>query len=157
MSFVYSGGFQAEVEKDQFGQNRMLMGLQPEQFSYPLNTGEVFVIPETVMTYSRNGLAEPSQNLHRCFRNNLCRGPHKEKVRPILINSWEASYFDFDGESILKLAEEAKELGIEMLVLDDGWFGKRRDDNRALGDWQVNEEKLKCSLGELPRRYTLWD
>ena len=149
MSFVYSGGFQAEVEKDQFGQNRMLMGLQPEQFSYPLNTGEVFVIPETVMTYSRNGLAELSQNLHRCFRNNLCRGPHKEKVRPILINSWEASYFDFDGESILKLAEEAKELGIEMLVLDDGWFGKRRDDNRALGDWQVNEEKLKCSLGEL--------
>ena len=112
MSFVYSGGFQAEVEKDQFGQNRMLMGLQPEQFSYPLNTGEVFVIPETVMTYSRNGLAELSQNLHRCFRNNLCRGPHKEKVRPILINSWEASYFDFDGESILKLAEEAKELGI---------------------------------------------
>lgn len=94
--------------KDQFGQNRMLMGLQPEQFSYPLNTGEVFVIPETVMTYSRNGLAELSQNLHRCFRNNLCRGPHKEKVRPILINSWEASYFDFDGESILKLAEEAK-------------------------------------------------
>ena len=149
MSFVYSGGFQAEVEKDQFGQNRMLMGLQPEQFSYPLNTGEVFVIPETVMTYSRNGLAELSQNLHRCFRNNLCRGPHREKVRPILINSWEASYFDFDGESILKLAEEAKELGIEMLVLDDGWFGKRRDDNRALGDWQVNEEKLKCSLGEL--------
>ena len=149
MSFVYSGGFQAEVEKDQFGQNRMLMGLQPEQFSYPLNTGEVFVIPETVMTYSRNGLAELSQNLHRCFRNNLCRDPHKEKVRPILINSWEASYFDFDGESILKLAEEAKELGIEMLVLDDGWFGKRRDDNRALGDWQVNEEKLKCSLGEL--------
>ena len=79
MSFVYSGGFQAEVEKDQFGQNRMLMGLQPEQFSYPLNTGEVFVIPETVMTYSRNGLAELSQNLHRCFRNNLCRGPHKER------------------------------------------------------------------------------
>ena len=149
MSFVYSGGFQAEVEKDQFGQNRMLMGLQPEQFSYPLNTLQFFVIPETVMTYSRNGLAELSQNLHRCFRNNLCRGPHKEKVRPILINSWEASYFDFDGESILKLAEEAKELGIEMLVLDDGWFGKRRDDNRALGDWQVNEEKLKCSLGEL--------
>ena len=152
MSFVYSGGFQAEVEKDQFGQNRMLMGLQPEQFSYPLNTGEVFVIPETVMTYSRNGLAELSQNLHRCFRNNLCRGPHKEKVRPILINSWEASYFDFDGESILKLAEEAKELGIEMLVLDDGWFGKRNDDNSSLGDWFVNEKKLGGTLGQLIER-----
>ena len=125
MSFVYSGGFKAEVEKDQFGQTRIQMGLQEEQFSYPLKKGEEFVIPEVILTCSNQGLEKLSQNLQRCIRKNLCRGKYKEKVRPVLINSWEACYFDFTGEDIYHLAEQAKDLGIDMVVLDDGWFGSR--------------------------------
>ena len=152
MSFVYSGGFKAEVEKDQFGQTRMQMGLQEEQFSYPLKKGEEFVIPEVILTCSNQGLGKLSQNLQRCIRKNLCRGKYKEKVRPVLINSWEACYFDFTGEDIYHLAEQAKDLGIDMVVLDDGWFGSRNDDNSGLGDWKVNEEKLQGSLGDLISR-----
>ena len=152
MSFVYSGGFLGETEKDQFGQTRALLGLSQEQFSYPVESGEVFYAPEVVLSYSENGLAKLSQNLHRCYRKHLCRGKYKETVRPVLLNSWEASYFDFNGESIYQLAKQASELGIEMLVMDDGWFGKRDDDNRGLGDWYVNEEKLGESLGSLIQR-----
>lgn len=149
MVFVYSGCFKAEAEKDQFNQTRILMGLASELFSYPLGTGESFVIPETVLTYSSEGLSVLSQNLHRCFRNNLCRGKFKNQVRPVLVNSWEADYFNFTGKSLLKLGKEAADLGIEMLVLDDGWFGERNDDNTSLGDWVVNEKKLGCTMGEL--------
>lgn len=152
MSFVYSGGFLGETEKDQFGQTRALLGLSQEQFSYPVESGEVFYAPEVVLSYSENGLAKLSQNLHRCYRKHLCRGKYKETVRPVLLNSWEASYFDFTGESIYQLAKQASELGIEMLVMDDGWFGKRDDDNSGLGDWYVNEEKLGESLGSLIQR-----
>lgn len=152
MSFVYSGGFQGEVEKDQFNQTRMLLGLQEEQFSYPLENGETFDAPEVMMTYSSQGLNQLSQNLHTCIRTHVCRGKYKETVRPVLVNSWEAAYFDFTGETIYRLAEHAKEAGIEMVVMDDGWFGKRDDDNSGLGDWYVNEEKLGCTLGELIRR-----
>lgn len=152
MVFVYSGCFKAEAEKDQFNQTRALMGLASEMFSYPLGTGESFVIPETVMTYSAEGLSVLSHNLHRCFRNNLCRGRWKDQVRPVLVNSWEADYFNFTGESIVKLGKHAAELGIEMLVLDDGWFGERNDDNTSLGDWVVNEKKLGCTMGELIER-----
>ncbi len=152
MSFVYSGSFKGEVEKDQFRQTRMLLGLTDEMFSYPLESGDTFFVPEVVMTYSREGLGKLSQNLHRCFREHLCRGKYRDKIRPVLINSWEASYFDFDGESIYQLAKEAADLGIEMLVMDDGWFGKRDDDNSGLGDWYVNEDKLGESLGSLIRR-----
>ena len=125
------------------------MGLASEMFSYPLGTGDSFVIPETVMTYSAEGLSVLSHNLHRCFRNNLCRGRWKDQVRPVLVNSWEADYFNFTGESLLRLGKHAAELGIEMLVLDDGWFGERNDDNTSLGDWVVNEKKLGCTMGEL--------
>ena len=149
MVFVYSGCFKAEAEKDQFNQTRALMGLASEIFSYPLGTGDSFVIPETVMTYSAEGLSVLSHNLHRCFRNNLCRGRWKDQVRPVLVNSWEADYFNFTGESLLRLGKHAAELGIEMLVLDDGWFGERNDDNTSLGDWVVNEKKLGCTMGEL--------
>lgn len=149
MSFVYSGGFKGEVEMDQYNQTRVLLGLSDEQFSYPLKPGEIFYIPEVVMTYSNTGLAKLSQNLHNCFRTHLCRGKYRDIIRPILLNSWEASYFDFDGESICKLAKQAADLGIEMLVMDDGWFGKRNDDNSGLGDWYVNEDKLGQSLGSL--------
>ena len=152
MSFVYSGGFLGEAEKDQFGQTRALLGLSQEQFSYPVEPEEVFYAPEVVLAYSEEGLAKLSQNLHRCYRKHLCRGKYKDIVRPILLNSWEASYFDFDGDSIYRLAKQASELGIEMLVMDDGWFGKRDDDNSSLGDWYVNEEKLGESLGSLIQR-----
>ena len=152
MSFVYSGNFKGETLKDQFGQTRMQMGLQEEQFSYPLKKGEEFVIPEVILTCSNQGLEKLSQNLQRCIRKNLCRGKYKEKVRPVLINSWEACYFDFTGEDIYHLAEQAKDLGIDMVVLDDGWFGSRNDDNSGLGDWKVNEEKLQGSLGDLISR-----
>lgn len=152
MSFVYSGAFQAEAGKDQFDQTRMLMGLQSEMFSYPLEAGEEFTAPEVILTYTDQGLNQLSQKLHRCIRTHVCRGQYRDIKRPVLINSWEANYFDFDGDSLCRLAESAKELGIEMLVLDDGWFGKRCDDNRALGDWDVNEEKLGCTMGELVKR-----
>ncbi len=149
LSFVYSGGFDAKVEKDQFDQIRILMGISEEQFSYVLEPGQVFVAPEVVMTYSANGIQSVSHNLHRLVRNNICRGKFKDSPRPIIVNSWEAAYFDFDGDKLYQLADQAVELGIEMLVLDDGWFGKRNDDNTSLGDWTVNEIKLGCSLHEL--------
>lgn len=149
MSFVYSGSFKGEVERDQYHQTRALLGLSDELFSYPLESGEVFHIPEVVLTYSGSGLAKLSQNLHICFRTHLCRGKYRDCVRPVLLNSWEASYFDFNGESLYRLAEQASELGMEMLVLDDGWFGKRNDDYSGLGDWYVNQEKLGESLGSL--------
>ncbi|MFR7475313.1 alpha-galactosidase [Frisingicoccus sp.] len=142
LAFVYSGSFQGEAEVDQYNQTRVLLGLQEEQFAYPLDTGEIFLVPETVLTYSNQGLGKLSQNLHRCYRKHLCRGKYKETARPILVNSWEAAYFNFDGKMLYDLAVHAAELGIEMLVMDDGWFGKRNDDNSSLGDWVVNEEKL---------------
>ncbi len=152
MSFVYSGSFKGEAEKDQYNQTRMLLGLSDELFSYPLETDGVFHVPEVVLTYSGTGLAALSQNLHCCFQNHLCRGKYKDKARPVLLNSWEASYFDFNGESIYQLGKQAAELGIEMLVMDDGWFGNRKDDYRALGDWYVNEEKLGESLAGLVKK-----
>ncbi len=149
MSFVYSGSFRAEVQKDQFCQIRALLGLSDELFSYPLAPGETFYVPEVVLTYSHTGLARLSQNLHQCFRNHLCRGKYQLSTRPILLNSWEASYFTFNGDSILQLAKQAADIGIEMLVMDDGWFGQRDDDNAGLGDWHVNEKKLGIPLGQL--------
>lgn len=149
MSFVYSGGFLGEAEKDQYGQTRMQLGLMEEQFSYCLKSGESIIAPEVIMSYSDRGLAILSQNLHKCIRENVCRGKYKNEVRPVLVNSWEASYFDIDKNSIVNLAKNAAELGVEMLVMDDGWFGKRDDDNSGLGDWFTNENKIGCSLKEL--------
>ena len=149
MQFVYSGSFQAAVERDQYSQTRMQMGLMDEQFSYPLNPGEEFTAPEVIMSFSGEGLSRLSRNLHSCIRSHVCRGKYRDSKRHVLLNSWEAAYFDFDGEKILRIAKEARELGIEMLVMDDGWFGERTDDNRSLGDWEVNEKKLGCSLKEL--------
>ena len=152
MSFVYSGNFKGETLKDQFGQTRALMGLQDEMFSYPLAEGETFYTPEVLLTFSGSGMNLLSQNLHRCIRQHICRGKYKESVRPVLVNSWEASYFDFDGDTLYELAKEAKHAGIDMLVLDDGWFGKRDDDNSGLGDWFVNERKLGGTLGDLIKK-----
>ena len=149
MSFVYSGNFKGEALKDQFGQTRALLGLQDEMFSYPLETGSVFYTPEVLLSFSGSGMNQLSQNLHRCIRQHICRGKYKESIRPILVNSWEAAYYDFDGDTLYELAKEAKNVGIDMLVLDDGWFGKRDDDNSGLGDWFVNEKKLGGTLGSL--------
>lgn len=152
MNFVYSGGFKGEAEKDQIDQTRMLLGLQDEAFRYPLEEGETFYAPEVILTYTDQGTNKLSQNLHHCTRNHICRGKYKNEVRPVLLNSWEASYFNITGESLCRLAKYAAEVGIEMLVMDDGWFGKRDDDNSGLGDWYVNEKKLGMTLGEMIQR-----
>lgn len=148
-SFVYSGNFMAEVEVDQSNQTRVTMGINSTAFRYSLQKDEYFVAPEVVLCFSDKGLSDMSKKYHRLYRNNLCRGYYKDKRRPILINNWEATYFDFDDEKLIKIAEDASKLGIEMLVMDDGWFGKRNDDKRGLGDWYVNENKLKCGLNKL--------
>ena len=152
MSFVYSGCFQGEVLKDQLNQTRMMLGLQEEAFRYPLEVGEMFQTPEVILSYSAQGMNQLSQNLHQCIRQHICRGKYKEQIRPVLINSWEAAYFDFTGDTIYELAKAAKEVNIDMLVMDDGWFGKRDDDNSGLGDWFVNEKKLGGTLGNLIER-----
>lgn len=152
MVFVYSGNFMCEAEKDQYGQTRVLMGLHSDLFHYPLEKGETLVIPETILAYSAQGFGNLSRKYHHCIKKHLCRGKYSRQSRPVLINSWEAAYFDFDGGTIYGLAKEAAALGIDMVVMDDGWFGKRDDDDSGLGDWQVNEEKLGCSLGELIQR-----
>lgn len=149
MSFVWSGGFLGKAERDHTGLNRMQLGLHDEIFSYPLASGETFTAPEVVMTCSTRGLNKLSQNYHRCFRTNLCRGKFKDMVRPILVNSWESCYFDFNGETIIQLAKDAAAVGVEMVVMDDGWFGTRRNDKGGLGDWYVNEGKLGMSLKTL--------
>lgn len=146
MNFVYSGNFKAMVQNDQFDQLRMIMGIHPEDFSWKLNPGEAFQAPEVVMVYSAGGLGTMTRTFHDFYRNHLIRGEYKDKKRPILINNWEATYFEFNTEKLIAIAKQASELGIEMLVMDDGWFGDRCDDNRALGDWVVNEEKLSGGL-----------
>ncbi|WP_455136579.1 alpha-galactosidase [Thermophilibacter sp.] len=152
MSFVYSGGFRAEAERDQFEQTRMQMGLDADLFSYPLEPGERLVAPEVIMTYSGAGLERMSHNLHRCIRRHVCRGPWRDAPRPILLNSWEACYFDFTGDKLVELARKASELGLDMLVMDDGWFGARSDDHRGLGDWKPNMDKLGGTVADLARR-----
>ena len=152
MQFVYSGGFAAVAERDQYEQTRLQMGLPVEQFSYPLHPGEQFVLPEVILSFSDEGLSRLSRNLHDCIREHVCRGKYKMHARPVVLNSWEAAYFDLSGDTILGLAREAKDLGIDMIVMDDGWFGNRFDDRRSLGDWSVNETKLGCSLQELITR-----
>ena len=152
MSFVYSGGFLAEAERDQYDQSRIQMGLDDDLFSYPLEPGEKIVAPEVIMTYSGAGLERVSHNLHRCIRRHVCRGPWRDAPRPILINSWEACYFDFTGDKLVELAKKASELGLDMLVMDDGWFGARNDDHRGLGDWQPNMAKLGGTVADLARR-----
>ena len=152
MLFVYSGNFLVEVEKDQYDQTRIQMGLTDELFAYPLEAGAEFTAPEVILSYTNKGLSRLSQQYHHCIMNHICQGKYVHANRPVLINSWEAAYFDFTGDTIVELAKEAKELGIDMVVMDDGWFGKRNDDNSSLGDWYVNEEKLGGTLTKLIER-----
>ena len=145
-SFVYSGNFLAETSMSQFDTVRAMVGINPEDFCWKLEQGEEFQAPEVVMVHSCEGIGMMSRNFHDLFRNHLIRGEYKDKKRPILINNWEATYFDFKTEKMIAIAKQASELGIEMLVMDDGWFGHRNDDNSSLGDWFVNEAKLPGGL-----------
>ena len=149
MSMLYSGNFKFEVEKDQIGQTRMEMGLLDEMFEYPLEQGKEFYTPEVAMAYSQNGLTSLSHLYHKLIRYHVCRGKYKTSRRPILINNWEATYMNFNGDKIVGIAKQAAELGVEMMVLDDGWFGNRNSDNSGLGDWGVNEEKMGGPLSEI--------
>lgn len=148
-SLVYSGNFLASVEVDQYSTARVVMGINPFDFQWLLEAGESFQTPEVVMVYSSHGIGEMSRTYHRLYRTRLARGKYKEKVRPIVINNWEATYFDFNEDKLKAIAKDASELGIELLVLDDGWFGKRNADNSSLGDWFVNKEKLPNGLDSL--------
>ena len=152
MLFVYSGNFLVEAEKDQYDQTRIQMGLTDELFAYPLEAGAEFTAPEVILSYTNKGLSRLSQQYHHCIMNHICQGKYVHANRPVLINSWEAAYFDFTGDTIVELAKEAKALGIDMVVMDDGWFGKRNDDNSSLGDWYVNEKKLGGTLTKLIER-----
>ena len=152
ISLLYSGSFNCEVEKDQTDQIRLNMGIQDEMFEYVLYPGSEFVTPEVAMVYSADGFADMTHKMHDLVRYNICRGEYKTKRRPVLINSWEAVYFDFDGDDIVNIAKKASELGVEMLVLDDGWFGVRNDDRSGLGDWFVNEDKMGGSMADVVKR-----
>ena len=151
-SFLYSGEFLMEVEKDQFGQTRLVCGIHPDNFAWPLCEGESFQTPEVLMSYSGGGFGGLSHNLHRALREHVCRGVWKDRRRPVLLNNWEGTYFHFDGARLAAMARQAAEIGVELFVMDDGWFGKRDDDNSGLGDWYPNEKKLGCTLGELSRQ-----
>ena len=151
-SLVYSGNFLAQTEVDNYDTARVLMGIHPNGFKWTLGKGESFQTPEMVMIYSEAGLNGMSQTFHKLYRTRLARGTWRDKVRPILINSWEAFYFDFDAPKLLGLADAAADLGMELFVMDDGWFGKRDDSTSSLGDWYPNEEKLKGTLKELAEK-----
>lgn len=153
-SLVYSGSFLAQVEVDNYDVARVTMGIHPDQFRWLLKSGESFQTTEMVMVYSDKGLNKMSQTYHKLYRTRLVRGYWRDRERPILINNWEATYFDFNERKLLKLAEKASDLGIELFVLDDGWFGKRNDDTSSLGDWYPNEVKLGGSLKQLAERIT---
>ncbi len=151
-NLVYSGNFTALAECDHNATTRFVMGINPTDFGWHLEPGEYFDAPEAVMVYTDKGLGEMSRIFHRFYNAHLIRGRWKTEKRPLLINSWEAAYFDFDTDKLAAFAESAKELGIEMLVMDDGWFGCRNDDTNSLGDWFVNENKLPGGLAPLIER-----
>ena len=141
-ALVYSGNFLAHVEVDHFDATRVTMGINPFDFKWELNGGDSFQTPEAIIVYSDKGMNDLSQTFHKLFRERVARGEWRDKERPILVNNWEATYFDFNEEKIVAMAGKAKELGFELFVLDDGWFGKRNDDKTSLGDWFPNLEKL---------------
>ncbi len=162
-SFIYSGNFEAGVEVDTFGNTRAFMGINSFDFSWRLEPGESFTAPETVMVYSDKGLGGMSRIFHKLYKNRLARSEWRDKERPVLINNWEATYMNFDEEKIINIAKCASKTGIEMLVLDDGWFGKRNTSKSSLGDWYVNAEKLPNGISgladkinELGLKFGLW-
>ena len=151
-SLIYSGSFTAGAELSPYNCARAYIGINPVNFNYVLEKGESFQTPETVMVYSGNGLGDMSRTYHRLYRKRLCRGKYRDCERFTIINNWEATYFNFNEEKIVEIAKKASELGIDTMVLDDGWFGKRNDDSSSLGDWKVNRDKLPNGLGGLVKR-----
>ncbi len=152
VSLVYSGCFTAQVEVDQFAIARLQAGLQPPGFRWRLASGEAFQTPEAVLVYSPCGLGGMSRTYHRLYRTRLARGRFRDAPRPVLINNWEATYFDFTSDKLVAIATRAKEIGVELMVLDDGWFGARADDRAGLGDWVANTVKLPGGLPVLAGR-----
>nr|WP_242832064.1 alpha-galactosidase [Butyrivibrio sp. VCD2006] len=152
MSLVYSGNFIAQAECDTFGRTRLLMGINPDRFTWLLKKGNSFETPEVVIARTDEGLNALSQTYHELYNNHLVRGKWKNTPRPILINNWEATFMDFDEERILQIASKAKEAGVEMFVLDDGWFRERNDDYAGLGDWIENPKKLPQGMLGLARK-----
>ena len=163
-SLMYSGNFLAEAELDQYDQLRLVMGIHPKQFDYALSPGETFEGPEVVMAFSGEGFTGLSHKYHDFYRSNLCRSKYVSEVqRPVLINSWEAAFMEFDDVKLLEIAKAARKMGVDLLVMDDGWFGKREDDNSSLGDWVVNKDKIRCGLdrlveqiNELGMKFGIW-
>ncbi len=149
---LYSGNFEAAVECSQYEESRLVMGIHPYHFCWTLAPGETFTAPEAAMVCSPNGFGEMSRQFHRAIRKHLLRDPYKNERKPILVNNWEATYFDFTADRLVEIAREAAALGIELFVMDDGWFGSRNDDNSGLGDWKVNLEKLPGGLEALVPR-----
>ncbi len=151
-SFVYSGSFVAQAEVDQFRTTRVSMGINPFDFNWLLQPGASFQTPEAVMVYSPNGLGQMSRTYHKLYRTRLCRGEFRDNTRPVLVNNWEATYFNFTADKIEGIAKVGRDLGIELFVLDDGWFGSRNSDNSSLGDWVVDVQKLPNGLEDLAQR-----
>ncbi|MEK6455790.1 alpha-galactosidase [Caldifermentibacillus hisashii] len=151
-SFIYSGNFLAQVEVDTYQVTRAMIGIHPLEFSWKLEPGKSFQTPEAIAVYSGHGLNGMSQIFHELYRNRLVRGEWRNQERPVLINNWEATYFDFNEEKILEIARNAADLGIELFVLDDGWFGHRDDDTSSLGDWFVNRNKLPNGIKGLAEK-----
>lgn len=154
ISLVYSGNFLAQAELDTMGVLRVMTGIHPQGFCWTVNPGESFVTPEAVMVYSNQGLNGMSQVFHQLYRTRLARGYWRDRERPILINNREATYMDFDEEKLCSIAKKAADLGIELFVLDDGWFGKRDDDTSSLGDWTPALKKLPGGIQGIARKIT---
>lgn len=149
MALVYSGSHLCQAEGTMFGTPRLLMGIHPDGFCWQLSPGEVFTTPEVLMTYSGSGIGQMSRNLHQLLRTRVCRGRYRDLRRPVVLNSWEACYFDFDEEKLIDIGRCAAGLGVELLVVDDGWFGRRDDDTTSLGDWYIDRHKLPGGIDRL--------
>ncbi|WP_262315103.1 alpha-galactosidase [Lacticaseibacillus parakribbianus] len=154
LALVYSGNFQGLVDADTMNKTRVVMGIHPDHFAWRLDVDGALQTPEVVMVYATHGLNAMSQAFHDLFAHRLARGPYRDAPRPILLNNWEATYFDFDEAKLLGIARTAKKVGVELFVLDDGWFGERHDDQRALGDWQANLAKLPGGITGLADKIT---
>lgn len=151
-NLIYSGNHYEAAEVNAYGKTRFVSGINPQSFCFLIAPGEDFEAPEAVMTYSDQGFNGLSGHMHDFIRENIVRGTWKNKLRPVLLNSWEASYFDINEHKLLKLAKAGKEAGIELFVMDDGWFGERKDDFRSLGDWDVNLKKLPNGISGLCKK-----
>jgi len=149
---LYSGNFEAAVECGQYENSRLVMGIHPYHFCWALEPGQSFTAPEAAMVCSPNGFGQMSRQYHRAIRKHLLRDPYDGRRKPVLVNNWEATYFDFNADRLVDIAREAADLGIELFIMDDGWFGSRNNDNSSLGDWQVNLEKLPGGLEALVSR-----